>query len=538
MAGLDLLNKFNRGYILSLIDIDMYKAVQMYREYVAYLKEDNSLNDELQLMKFSFLEKLENYVFNQANNQKISELIPAYQELLAEFPNSVMLKISASEIFSRLKQHDISIELLSEASKISPYNVGVKKLLFDTYNCIQDFKSAIEVGKEIIQLENHVAKHYVDLSLTYNYLYDLYGNDEDLKNAILNAEIAYNIDKSEKTILKNLIIIYTKAKDDNKIKFYWDVYLKNFQMNNEDKFNYAAYLIRLGEFKKGFEYYESRFKHEKKPTVYPEFNVPYYDGKQNLSKSTLLIQSEQGFGDVFLFSRFIKQLKAKKIIFRVPDCLFEITKRSVKGVEVVPYCIELDKLKFDYHLPLMSLPYVLGLTTNDIAQKEKYFFADEDKVKKYKEKYFNTDKFKIGITFKGNEVGLKSRDIDFSYLLPLTKIENVQVYSLQYMELDKTFKDTNVINLGRCLANYDDTAAMIENLDLLITVDNSTMNLAAALGKKTFGLFNFLPEFRWFDLSGEDVKWYNTVKPYQCDKLNNWEKPIEKLISDVKELLK
>ena len=206
MAGLDLLNKFNRGYILSLIDIDMYKAVQMYREYVAYLKEDNSLNDELQLMKFSFLEKLENYVFNQANNQKISELIPAYQELLAEFPNSVMLKIGASEIFSKLKQHDISIELLSEASKISPYNVGVKKLLFDTYNCIQDFKSAIEVGKEIVQLENHVAKHYVDLSLTYNYLYDLYGNDEDLKNAILNAEIAYNIDKSEKTILKNLFV--------------------------------------------------------------------------------------------------------------------------------------------------------------------------------------------------------------------------------------------------------------------------------------------------------------------------------------------
>ena len=111
MAELDLLNKFNRAYILSLVDIDIFKAVQMYREYIAYLKENNELNEELKLMKSSFLKKLENFVFNQMNKEKISELIPAYQELLSEFPNSVLLKINCSEIFSRLEQYDISIDL-------------------------------------------------------------------------------------------------------------------------------------------------------------------------------------------------------------------------------------------------------------------------------------------------------------------------------------------------------------------------------------------------------------------------------------------
>ena len=537
MAELDLLNKFNRAYILSLVDIDIFKAVQMYREYIAYLKENNELNEELKLMKSSFLKKLENFVFNQMNKEKISELIPAYQELLSEFPNSVLLKINCSEIFSRLEQYDISIDLLKEASKTAPYNVQVKKLLFGTYNCVQDFKNAILVGKEIVELEGN-ALNYSELALCYNYLYDNEDNEENLKNAILNMEIAYKLNNNEKIILKNLIILYTKAKDDNKLKFYWNEFMKKFPMNGEDRFNYSAFLIRHGDFKKGFEFYESRFKHEKKPTEYPKIEKPLYSGKQNLSKSTLLIQSEQGLGDVFLFSRFIKQLKAKKIIFRVPDCVYEITKRSLKDIEVVPYSVSLLDLKFDYHLPLMSLPYVLGITTDDVIQKEKYFVSDENKVEEFKNKFFNNDKFKIGISFKGNEVGLKSRNIDLSYLLPLAKIDSVQVYSLQYREPEKNFKDTNIINLGNYLNDYDDTAAMIENLDLLVTIDNSTMNLAGALGKKSYCLFNYLPEFRWFDLDGENVKWYESIKPYQCKQQGDWSPVIEKIVSDIKEIIK
>ena len=185
----------------------------------------------------------------------------------------------------------------------------------------------------------------------------------------------------------------------------------------------------------------------------------------------------------------------------------------------------------------MSLPLALNLNKANIPNKGKYLFADENKTKEFKNKLFNNNKFKIGINYKGSLRGLNTRNVPLEELLPLTKINNVQVYSLQFDEPDETFKDTNIINLAPYIKTFDDTASLTDNMDLMITADNSTMNLSGALGKKTFCLFNMIPEFRWFDLKGNDVKWYSFVKPYQCKKQREWKPVIEKMVEDIKNMI-
>ena len=103
------------------------------------------------------------------------------------------------------------------------------------------------------------------------------------------------------------------------------------------------------------------------------------------------------------------------------------------------------------------------------------------------------------------------------------KSDKIQLYSLQVGETSEQIsKYPQIIDLGKDFNDFTDTANAISGLDLVITSDNVILNLAGALGKRTYAIFNKYPNYRWFDLSGENVKWYNSVKPFQCDEENNW----------------
>lgn len=543
MTELDLSTKFNRGLCLSLIDTNVVEAIRMYREYTSYLYANDkaeSYKKELIAVRVAFLNKLSEFINDNKNKDKTYELIAAYQELITAFPNEPLFYKNAADCFDTIEQFDISAELLLKAEEINSDDIEIKKALFHAYINLKDFEKAKEYAEVVAEKEPDDSDNYYRMGQVYDKLYDLTENEEYIKKAILNLEIAKKINPDKKIYHKGLTILYTKTNNFEKVKETWkDCFRFRNELTNIDYIDYAMFLIREGDFKNGFEYYEARFKSETRPVKYPSIKKPVYNGKQDISKKTLLVQAEQGHGDVFLFSRFFNDLKNKtaKIIARVPKTTEKIIRQSFPFVEVVSTKEDLNEAKFDCHIPLMSIPKAVGLTKDTIPYTDKYLVSDENLVREFKNKYFNNSKFKIGIVFEGSKRGLYTRNIKLDYLLPLALIDNVQVYSLQYKEPDETFKDTKIINTAPFIKTFDETAAIIENMDLIVTVDNSVMNLAGGLGKKTFCLFNLIPEFRWFDLSGDDVKWYKTVKPYQCKKQSEWEPVIERVVADIKGML-
>lgn len=540
---IDLLTKFNRGLCLSLIDTNVIEAIRMYREYSSYLHNNDgeeACKKELLAVRAAFLKKLIDFVELEENKTKTGDLIACYQELIVAFPKNEDLYVKCAKCFKKLEQYDIEVELLEKAFKIKPFGLENLKTLYDAYRNNEQLEKAKETAEKIIEKEPDNSDNYYRLGEISDKIYNKYEKEEDIKNAILNLEIAKKMNPNKKLYYKALTILYTKTGDFQKVKEAWDNCFKfKSQITNTDFVDYGMFLIRTGDFKNGFEFYEKRFITETKAVQYPKINKPLYDGKKDISGKTLLVQSEQGFGDVFLFSRFFYELKNRniKIIARVPNTTLEIVKRSFPFVQAVSNEKKLEDINFDYHIPLMSLPLALNLNKTNIPNKGKYLFADENKTKEFKNKLFNNNKFKIGINYKGSLRGLNTRNVPLEELLPLTKINNVQVYSLQFDEPDETFKDTNIINLAPYIKTFDDTASLTDNMDLMITADNSTMNLSGALGKKTFCLFNMIPEFRWFDLTGNDVKWYSFVKPYQCKKQSEWKPVIEKMIEDIKNMI-
>lgn len=540
---IDLLTKFNRGLCLSLIDTNVIEAIRMYREYSSYLHNNDgeeACKKELLAVRAAFLKKLIDFVELEENKTKTGDLIACYQELIVAFPKNEDLYVKCAKCFKKLEQYDIEVELLEKAFKIKPFGLENLKTLYDAYRNNEQLEKAKETAEKIIEKEPDNSDNYYRLGEISDKIYNKYEKEEDIKNAILNLEIAKKMNPNKKLYYKALTILYTKTGDFQKVKEAWDNCFKfKSQITNTDFVDYGMFLIRTGDFKNGFEFYEKRFITETKAVQYPKINKPLYDGKKDISGKTLLVQSEQGFGDVFLFSRFFYELKNRniKIVARVPNTTLEIVKRSFPFVQAVSNEKKLEDINFDYHIPLMSLPLALNLNKANIPNKGKYLFADENKTKEFKNKLFNNNKFKIGINYKGSLRGLNTRNVPLEELLPLTKINNVQVYSLQFDEPDETFKDTNIINLAPYIKTFDDTASLTDNMDLMITADNSTMNLSGALGKKTFCLFNMIPEFRWFDLKGNDVKWYSFVKPYQCKKQSEWKPVIEKMIEDIKNMI-
>lgn len=540
---IDLLTKFNRGLCLSLIDTNVIEAIRMYREYSSYLHNNDgeeACKKELLAVRAAFLKKLIDFVELEENKTKTGDLIACYQELIVAFPKNEDLYVKCAKCFKKLEQYDIEVELLEKAFKIKPFGLENLKTLYDAYRNNEQLEKAKETAEKIIEKEPDNSDNYYRLGEISDKIYNKYEKEEDIKNAILNLEIAKKMNPNKKLYYKALTILYTKTGDFQKVKEAWDNCFKfKSQITNTDFVDYGMFLIRTSDFKNGFEFYEKRFITETKAVQYPKINKPLYDGKKDISGKTLLVQSEQGFGDVFLFSRFFYELKNRniKIIARVPNTTLEIVKRSFPFVQAVSNEKKLEDINFDYHIPLMSLPLALNLNKANIPNKGKYLFADENKTKEFKNKLFNNNKFKIGINYKGSLRGLNTRNVPLEELLPLTKINNVQVYSLQFDEPDETFKDTNIINLAPYIKTFDDTASLTDNMDLMITADNSTMNLSGALGKKTFCLFNMIPEFRWFDLKGNDVKWYSFVKPYQCKKQSEWKPVIEKMIEDIKNMI-
>ena len=182
--------------------------------------------------------------------------------------------------------------------------------------------------------------------------------------------------------------------------------------------------------------------------------------------------------------------------------------------------IDIKTLNYDVHIALLDVPYVLGITTETLPLTNAYLEVSEEKIKAYAEKYIKpSSNLKVGIAYHGNKnANYNGRDIEFNRFKTMFGLEGIDFYSLQ-VGAESEF---GVISLGAAFNDFTDTACAIKNMDVVISTDNVILNLAGALGVKTFGMFNKHPNFRWYKMAGQDIGWYKSVKPVQVEENNCW----------------
>jgi len=191
----------------------------------------------------------------------------------------------------------------------------------------------------------------------------------------------------------------------------------------------------------------------------------------------------------------------------------------------------------------MSLPYCLKANSENVPFKDKYLKVDPEKVDYYRKKYFQTDKFKVGIFWQGRKEYKddNNRSIPLEYFLKLSQIKDVKLFSFQkgygIEQLEDISERIEIINLGETFNDFLDTAAAIENLDLFITIDTSVAHLSAALNKPTWILLSYVPEWRW-GLTGETSYWYNSVELFRQRDPGNWDELLNRVTKKLNNILR
>jgi len=291
----------------------------------------------------------------------------------------------------------------------------------------------------------------------------------------------------------------------------------------------ALTLLQKGDFKEGFKEYEWRWKLARAQPR--DFKQPLWDGAA-LKGKTILIHAEQGFGDMIHFARYIPMVKAKggTVVAEVAPPLTRLFS-TVPGVgQVVNQGAQLPK--FDVHAPMMSLARIFGTTLETIPANVPYLKAPEAHAPQLPATMSKSRK--VGIVWAGRSTHQNdaNRSVTFTNFVELLGLPQTTVYSLQQGpaadDIAASGCQAFVLDIGRRMRDFADTAGVIEQLDLVVTVDTAVAHLAGALGKPVWVMLPYPGDWRWM-LDRDDSPWYPTMRLFRQQRPGVWEPVFERV---------
>ena len=305
----------------------------------------------------------------------------------------------------------------------------------------------------------------------------------------------------------------------------------------EAHWNLGHALLAQGHYREGWREYEWRLKDA---TLFPEYCVgkPLWDGSA-LNGRTLLLRAEQGFGDALQFFRYVPLLaqQGAKLVVECRKELFPLFASQQIPAEF--FAVGDQAPPFDCFAYLMSLPHLVG-TTLDSIPAEAYLSSDAGLTREWAARMPAGGALRVGLVWSGSPLyqddPYRYRSLPPDLLAPLSHIPGIELFSLQPgATADLPATPAGVLplhDLGSDLRHFADTAALIANLDLVLTVDTAVAHLAGALGARTFLLLPYSCDWRW--LSGrDDSPWYPTLRLYRQDVPGDWETAVARVAADL-----
>jgi tetratricopeptide (TPR) repeat protein len=499
-----------------------------------------------------------------------------FEEAKRCYLNSITLTKNNPEIWNNLGLVQIELNQLEE-SKISfekainlnvnhfeaNYNLGFALLL------LADFTKAKNYFEIAININPKHAKAYMNLGIAYkktglldkalecyseatkiNDKYsEAYFNRGVLYQELKNYNLAINDYRKTLSIKKNYINAYINIgaikKEQKKINEAIENYNKAIQIDIDStyaKWNLSLILLLTENFQNGWELYEYRNDIKKDKTT--KDNGIIKNINKSIKGKKILIQAEQGLGDTIQFCRYVTLLSnlGAKVILEVQRPLVNILKTLDGVLNLIPRGDPIPH--FDIHCPLLSLPLAFKTDLNSIPSSPQYLIAEPSRVALWKDR-LGSDSFKIGISWQGSTgPGAKGRSFNLAQLEKIAHLPNVQLISLQKgygsEQMENLPFGMKVLDLGDELdadGAFLDTAAVMKNLDLVISCDTAVVHLAGALGVKTWVALKFVPDWRWM-LDRDDSPWYPSLTLYRQEVAGEWGPVFTKMHADLTELLK
>jgi hypothetical protein len=299
----------------------------------------------------------------------------------------------------------------------------------------------------------------------------------------------------------------------------------------EAYWNKALALLQLGRFKEGWVLHESRWAKPSFQPIVRNFMQPIWDGSFTISGKTLLLHAEQGLGDTLQFIRYVAQVQTlgARLVLEVQAPLVPLLDGQL-GVDALVK--QGDPLPpFDCHCPLMSLPLAFQTTLSSIPIAIPYIKSSPEKEHVWAEKLGSTSGLRVGLVWSGDP----RHQNDKHRSIPLAELMAVLPLGLKYFSLQSEIRDSDrqalddcdrLVNFGPELKDFSDTAALCALMDVVVCVDTSVAHLSGAMGKPTFLLLPYNPDWRWL-LERTDSPWYPTMKLFRQAQLGSWQNALD-----------
>jgi tetratricopeptide (TPR) repeat protein len=302
--------------------------------------------------------------------------------------------------------------------------------------------------------------------------------------------------------------------------------------------NRATTLLLLGRLAEGWEEYEWRWRVPGFTTPRRDFVQPLWDGSP-LTGRTIFLHAEQGLGSAIQFVRYVGEvatlggsviLECQKPLLRLFAALSRgpqpLVSRVIGKGETPP--------AFDVHAPLMSLPRLFDTRIETIPAAVPYLSVDEDLIRVWQQRLGSSSALRVGLVWAGNprHANDRNRSMPADRFLPLVESGLASFFSLQMGAAANEaahLAGTPIRDLTPEIADFADTAAVLRNLDLVISVDTAVAHLAGALARPVWMLVPFVPEWRWL-LEREDTPWYPTMRLFRQRATGDWAGVIGRII--------
>ncbi len=398
---------------------------------------------------------------------------------------------------------------------------------------LEQFKKAQDVDPEFAQV--------------YYRLATLYRDTQQFDSALHHYNKAFELAPADEAIYHFYLGSVSESKGDTADAL--SHYDKALALNNElpeAHLNKALCLLLVGKFKEGWAEYEWRLRcpdwmrqrHLQLP------NIPLWNGVSWPGK-TILVIAEQGYGDTFQFCRYLTLLAerfSKVVVYCKPEIAGLI--KSVDGVdEVVISGQNVLAEHFDSYVYMMSLPHLFGSTLDTIPNKSPYIQVPTQLANEWQQRVCLDNKgFKVGLAWSGSPSNARNviRKIPLSDLAPLGNVPGVRFFGLQKgpgcEEALSPPENMDFIDLSNSISDFSDTAAAIEGLDLVITVDSAVAHLAGALGKPVWVLLYTPPDWRYL-IDREDSPWYPSMRIFRQDESRRWAPVIKRAANELQKIV-
>jgi tetratricopeptide (TPR) repeat protein len=517
----------SRGIVLQLLDRTQ-EALASYQEAIkchpAHVKAHTNLGD-----LFSSLKQYDNALAH-------------YDLALAHEPNYIKALSNKGVLLQQLNQFDLALESFNRILQSNPQSWEALSNSAVTLQKMRRLDDAVQKLIGAISINPNQASLYTNLG-------NILGELGRFNEALDQFDRAIAISPLDTATLINRGIVLQEMGDLSKSIAYFDRALKLEPENPEAHWSKAVSLLLSGELDLGWQEFEWRWQRQNALEQRAHSDKPLWLGDASLEDRTILLYGEQGLGDVLQFCRYASAIakRGARVILEVPMPLLELC-RTLEGVYQVIALGSVTELEIDYQCPLMSLPLALKTNLTNPPPTEPYLKIDPIKALFWKAKLGEEKQVRIGLVWSGGfraelpELwGVNARRNIPLELLATLNTSNVQFVSLQKGELAQSeltrlqknpCNDFFVTDFTNHFNDFSDTAAIIDNLDLIISVDTSTAHLGAALGKPVWMLNRFDSCWRW-QRTGKETFWYPTMKIYRQHSWQDWSLALKELKSDL-----